>query len=515
MNGSGSGLPNNLGDLITRAGIGDRLVLVDLRIPASPVEINATEFDRRIKAFAHYLSTMRVKPGQRVGFLSGNCWEFLIAYLGTMYCGAVAVPINHKFPRKTIKYIIKDSDIGLLFHDQERQALVPDHARSLNLDQPDLWQFDDSILQAVDAYEPGQDSIAEILYTSGSTGVPKGVPLTHSGQLWALSKYLEPIEQEDTASGANIIVAPLYHMNAIVFCSASLLNASTVILQPVFDAAAFARAAVQYGCSYLSGIPTMFAMVAALDESDRPNGLDCVKEIAIGSAPLSNALLNQIRAIFPSAEITNGYGSTEAGPAIFGSHPDGIPQPTLSIGYPYAEVQWRLTGGASPNEGELELTTPALAAAYLNRPDADRERFADGWYKSGDIMRRDENGFMYFVSRADDMFVCGGENIFPGEVEALLNLHPQVQESLVTPAPDDIKGVVPVAFVVPVPGTRPDEEILKQFCLDNAPAYAHPRKILFKDVLPVGGTLKIDRRVLKAEAAAWMVKIGRSTETNG
>jgi len=508
------GLPTNLGDLVSRAGVGARLVLIDLRDQRKPVEISATEFDRRIKAFANTLLGMGIKPGQRVGFLSGNCWEFLAAYLGTMYCGAVAVPVNYKFPRKTVEYIIRDSDISLLFHDRARQALVPDHTRSLDLGQSDLWRFPNRSHQAVNAYEPEQDDVAEILYTSGSTGVPKGVPLTHKGQLWALSKYLEPVE-EDTASGANIIVAPLYHMNAVAFSCAALLNASTIILQPTFDAATFVKAAVSYGCKYLSGIPTMFAMVVALDDSERPDGLDCIEEIKIGSAPLSSALLDGIRRVFPVAEIHNSYGSTEAGPAIFGPHPRGIPQPPLSIGYPFAEVKWRLTGGESADEGELELITPALVKGYLNRPDADQERFADGWYKTGDIMRRDENGFMYFVSRADDMFVCGGENIFPGEVEALLNLHPQVQESLVTPAPDDLKGTVPVAFVVPVPGTHPDEETLKHFCLENAPAYAHPRKIFLKDKLPVSGTFKIERRVLEAEASAWMVKIGRSTDATG
>jgi len=513
MTDSAGNFPTNLGDLISRAGVGVRLALVDLGAPGIPVEISATEFDRRIRAFAQHLSELGVKPGHRVGFLSGNCWEFLAAYLGTMYCGAVAVPINHKFPRKTIEYIINDSDIGLLFHDKKRQALVPDDTRALDIAQLDLWQTPDSTQQFLEAFEPEKHDIAEILYTSGSTGVPKGVPLTHSGQLWALSKYLEPVV-EDTASGANIIVAPLYHMNAVAYSCAALLNASTIILLPVFDAATFAQVAVQYGCEYLSGIPTMFAMVIALNDAGLPDGLDCVKEIKIGSAPLSSALIKGIRKTFPAAEITNGYGSTEAGPAIFGPHPQGIPQPALSIGYPFEEIQWRLTGGESADEGELELITPALLSGYLNRLDADRERFVDGWYKTGDIMRRDENGFMYFVSRADDMFVCGGENIFPGEVEALLNLHPQVQESLVTAAPDDIKGTVPVAFVVPVAGTGSDEETLKQFCLNNAPAYAHPRKIFFKDTLPVGGTLKIDRRVLEAEATAWMIKTGRSTEAN-
>jgi acyl-coenzyme A synthetase/AMP-(fatty) acid ligase len=131
---------------------------------------------------------------------------------------------------------------------------------------------------------------------------------------------------------------------------------------------------------------------------------------------------------------------------------------------------------------------------------------------TGDIMRRDENGFFYFIGRADDMFVCGGENIYPGEVENLLERHAQVAQAIVVPAPDDIKGQIPVAFVVPRPGTRPSSEEIKRYTLERGPAYAHPRFIVFLDQLPVAGTHKIDRASLVKEAARLARAAGRTGE---
>ena len=133
---------------------------------------------------------------------------------------------------------------------------------------------------------------------------------------------------------------------------------------------------------------------------------------------------------------------------------------------------------------------------YLNREADTKKRLIDGWYDTGDVMRRDKDGFVFFVGRADDMFQCGGENVYPGEVEKLLGQHPDVAQACVVPVPDEIKYQLPVAFVVPRPGTAPTEDGLRRFALDNGPAYAHPRAVWFVDELPLAGTNKIDRKVL-------------------
>jgi acyl-CoA synthetase (AMP-forming)/AMP-acid ligase II len=139
---------------------------------------------------------------------------------------------------------------------------------------------------------------------------------------------------------------------------------------------------------------------------------------------------------------------------------------------------------------------------YLNRPEATAKRVADGWYNSSDVMRRDADGFFFFVGRDDDMFVCGGENIYPGEVEKLLERHPAVLQCAVVPLADEIKGQVPVAFIVRAPGTTPTVEAIKEFALARAPAYLHPRFVSFVDQLPLAGTNKVDRKALIASAAA-------------
>jgi acyl-CoA synthetase (AMP-forming)/AMP-acid ligase II len=135
-------------------------------------------------------------------------------------------------------------------------------------------------------------------------------------------------------------------------------------------------------------------------------------------------------------------------------------------------------------------------SGYLNRAADTKKRLIDGWYDTGDVMRRDENGFVFFVGRADDMFQCGGENVYPGEVEKLLGHHPDVAQVCVVPVADEIKYQLPVAFVVPKPGSKPSADALRRFALDNGPAYAHPRAVWFVDELPLAGTNKIDRKTL-------------------
>ena len=198
---------------------------------------------------------------------------------------------------------------------------------------------------------------------------------------------------------------------------------------------------------------------------------------------------------------TNGalYGTTEAGPSIFEEHPRGLPRPLLSIGYPLPQIEVRLVGGATADEGVLQVRSPAMFSEYLNLPDVTRDRLREGWYDTGDVMRRDANGFFYFAGRADDMFVCGGENVFPGEIEKMLERHPAVMQAAVVPVPDEVKGEIPIAFVVLKDGGVSAEE-LKRFALANGPAFSHPRAFVTVDELPVASTHKLDKRPLRPKA---------------
>jgi long-chain acyl-CoA synthetase len=220
----------------------------------------------------------------------------------------------------------------------------------------------------------------------------------------------------------------------------------------------------------------------------------------MGSAPVTQGLIDQVRSLFPKAQITNGYGTTEAGPLVFGPHPLGLPQPELSTGYPHPQVALRLVrdGREVEDEGVLEMKCGALMTRYHKLPEATaRAMTPDGYYRTGDVFRRDADGFFFFVGRVDDMFVCGGENIYPGEVEKMLERHPGIHQAAVLPVPDELKGQKPVAFVVRAAAHAAlDEQAVKDFALANAPAYQHPRRVFFIDEMPLAGTNKIDKRRL-------------------
>jgi acyl-CoA synthetase (AMP-forming)/AMP-acid ligase II len=201
--------------------------------------------------------------------------------------------------------------------------------------------------------------------------------------------------------------------------------------------------------------------------------------------------LKSIGEVLPDIHVTNAYGTTEGGPVVFGTHPKGLKQPLLSVGYPHPDVELRLVNGV------LEMKSPGLLMGYhkaaMRSPKLKSPFTGDGFYITGDTFRIDEDGFYFFVGRVDDMFVSGGENIYPSEVERLLETHPMVEQSAVIPIEDEIKGHKPAAFVVLRPGDSLAVDALKQFCLQNAPAYQHPRWIWFIDKLPLASTNKIDK----------------------
>jgi long-chain acyl-CoA synthetase len=244
-----------------------------------------------------------------------------------------------------------------------------------------------------------------------------------------------------------------------------------------------------------------------LREHDALAGADLssVEFIRMGSAPVSLSLMQAIRAALPRASVTNAYGTTEAGPVVFGPHPKGLPQPDMSVGYPHPQVALRLVDGdnrdasigARAEQGLLEMKCPAMMNGYHNRPDVRPPFTADGFYITGDVFRRDADGFHYFVGRTDDMFVSGGENIYPADVERMLERHPQIAQAAVVPIEDEIKGQKPVAFVIRKGGQALGEDEVKRFALANAPAYQHPRFVWFVDELPLASTNKVDRNALR------------------
>ncbi|HYS49078.1 MAG TPA: class I adenylate-forming enzyme family protein [Xanthobacteraceae bacterium] len=490
----------NLGDLIRRGRDLDKVAVIDLGGEQAPREFTYRRIDETANGVARALLRRGLTRGERVAILSANRAEYLAAYFGIMRAGLVAVPVNFKFPPATIEFIVRDAGAKLLFCDPPRREDCPADVPVICFGCDGAESFDGFLDPGpFDAVEPAPDEPAMFLYTSGSTGTPKGVVLTHRGHIWVAETRLGG---EDLSRHRYLIAAPLYHMNALALSLLAGAAHATIVLQPQFSAPAYIEAIGRYRITWLTAVPPMIAMMLHERELLARTDLSSVEFVRMGSAPVTHSLMQALRRALPRAAVTNAYGTTEAGPVVFGPHPRGLPQPELSVGYPHPQVKVRLVDADNrdADEGVLEMNCPAVMRGYHNRPDLPSPITPDGFYVTGDVFRRDADGFYYFVGRTDDMFVSGGENIYPTDVERMLERHPDIAQAAVVPIDDEIKGQKPVAFIVAEPGRNPSEAEVKRFALANAPAYQHPRFVWVIDRLPLASTNKIDRTALRRMA---------------
>jgi acyl-CoA synthetase (AMP-forming)/AMP-acid ligase II len=468
------------------------VAIVDLSKPDTPREVTYEAIDRNATAVAAGLAARGLSRGGRVGILALNRTEYVEALYGAMRAGAVPVPLNVKLPAEGLAFIARDAGLELLFVDAAHRQVAPPGIPTVDFDA----DYTDFLTPGPFAtVEPAPGDICLQPYTSGSTGRPKGVLLTHAGQAWQIDALVTArrMGPDDRV----LVAAPLYHKNALVWTKVGMAAGSSLVLLARFDQRLYVESIGRYQVTRLSGVPTMFHLILgdpALASVDKRS----VRFIGVGSAPASPALFEALHRAFPNAAATNGYGVTEAGPVMFANHPAGTPRPATSIGYPLAGCEIRLDPG--PDEGVLLTRNPGVMAAYHNLPEETARRLKDGWFDTSDVCRRDGDGFYYFVSRTDDMFVCGGENVYPGDVEGTLERHPDVLQAAVLPVAHDLKGQVPVAFVVPRAGSGLTEQAVKEWALAHGPAYQHPRRVFLVPELPLAGTNKIDRAALKAQA---------------
>jgi acyl-CoA synthetase (AMP-forming)/AMP-acid ligase II len=484
----------NFGDVIELGDDPEALSLIEVGAPhAVPRRFSFRDVDAGASGVARALSGRGFSRGDAIGILARNSFEYLICCLGTLRAGLVSVPINTRVPSESVEYICRDARVRAIFADRDSSPSCSSGVPLFQIDPPALKGFVDP--GPFESVAPRAGETALIVYTSGSTGTPKGVVLSHCAQ-WVGFDAVDPAVRQMFRAQRAIVAAPLFHINGLGFCASILQLRGTIVLLPRFETRAFVEAIGAFGVGILTGLPTMVARIAREQELVARNDLSSVKLVFVGSAPLTETVVAQAKRLFPAAKLMNGYGTTETGGGTFGAHPEGLPRPQFSVGHPVAHAEVRLVGGPSPDQGVLEIRSPANMTGYRNLPELTEARVRDGWYHTGDVMRRDAEGFYYFVGREDDMFVCAGENVHPGEVERMLEGHPELSQVCVVPVEDPVSGQVPVAFAVARDGASPSQKEVKRFALERAPAHLHPRRVVFLDELPVGATGKVDRRAL-------------------
>src|SRR4030081_1970392 len=322
----------NLGDLIRRDRDLDKVAIIDLGGEQAPREFTYRQLDAMANGVARALARRGLARGDRVGILSANRAEFLAAYFGIMRAGFVAVPVNFRFPRQTIHFILRDAGAKLVFCDPLRCPDVPSDIPSVHFgdDGPnDERPFFDRFMDhgPFEAIAPRPREPAMFLYTSGSTGTPKGVVLSHQSHIWVVETRLAP----DLDRHRYLIAAPLYHMNALALAKLACAAHATIVLLPQFTADAYIDAIGRYRCTWLTAVPPMIAMMLRETDLLARTDLSSVEFIRMGSAPVCLSLMHAIKQALPRAAVTNAYGTTEAGPVVFGPHPQGLPQPGMSV----------------------------------------------------------------------------------------------------------------------------------------------------------------------------------------
>jgi long-chain acyl-CoA synthetase len=467
--------------------------------------ITYAELDERADRVAGWLAGQDVAPGSRVALLWRNDIRYVEALLGVMRCGAVAVPLNARQNDEQLRFVLSDSaSCGIVAGPGEADRardLAGQSAACRFVSGPDEFRSSPRLPEL-----PGHDPDAPCMqpYTSGSTGQPKGVPLTHRGQIWCADMVRKCYLFDETEVA--LLAAPLFHKNAAMTLKAMLLAGGSCVVLPGFDPVAVLRAIDRYRVTYLSGVPAMYRMLLNETAELARCDVSSVRFATAGSAPVTVDLLENFQRVF-RAPIAEGYGLTEGGPDVLLTPRWGINKlGSLGLAIPGCEVQLRAEDGATEvpvgEVGELWVRNPGVTPGYHGLPAVTAERIRDGWLATRDLMRRDHDGYHYFVGRSDDLINVGGENVYPKEVEQLLLGHPAVRDVAVLGASHPVKGSVPVAFVVLTePGSVSAAE-LTEFFHTVGPHYAYPRVIEFVDALPLAGTGKIDRARLRGRARA-------------
>jgi long-chain acyl-CoA synthetase len=445
-----------------------------------------------------------IEPGDRVGLMLPNVPAFPIAFYGALGAGAVVVPINPLLKGREVAYYLGDSGAKLLFawHAMAGEAAkgaADAGAQMVAVDDPALAGALADVTPQTSWADAAADDDAVILYTSGTTGTPKGAQLTHGGLGYNAQLTAETLlnnSPDDVVMGC----LPLFHVFGLTCgLNAAVTAGGTMTLLPRFDPAKALDIIERDSVTIFEGVPTMYAAMLHLPDAD-PAKAATLRLCISGGAAMPVEILRGFEEKF-GCTILEGYGLSETSPVASFNHPDKVRKPG-SIGTPVVGVEMRLVGNDGADVpvgevGEIAIRGHNVMRGYWGRPEATAEAIPDGWFRTGDLARIDEDGYYFIVDRKKELIIRGGYNVYPREIEEVLHEHPAVAEAAVIGIPHDSLGEEVGAAVALKPGAAATSEELRAFTKERVAAYKYPRHVWLVAELPKGPTGKILRREVR------------------
>ena len=474
----------------------DRTALVEL---ASGRRFTYRELDRRAIGCARmWLYGLGVRPGDRIGVLADNRVEFLDAFFAAAKSCIVLVPLNTKLAVPELEYIIRDCGLRAVMYSGEyrsaarllRPRVDVEHWIAFDEPLPDDSTYDDLVLTRGAGSSVYRRCRPEdpycLLYTSGTTGRPKGVIVPHRMVAW--NAYNTVVCWQLTENDVSPVFTPLYHAGGLgAFLTPVILAGGTIVLHGSFDAGEVWRTIAEERCTVVLGVPTIWKMLADAPEFGKVD-LSHVRWFISGGAPLPKHLIEVYRN--RGVVLRQGYGLTEVGVNCFAMTDEEAWTKAGSIGTPLLFTEARVvdeSGHEAPagEVGELWFRGPHVCVGYWNQPQATAEAIdKKGWFHTGDMAVRDADGFYSIAGRAKDMFISGGVNVYPAEIENQLLQHSSLQDAAVIGAPDSKWGEVGVAFVVVTDGATVKPEELASFLAGRLARYKIPKRFVLVPDLP-------------------------------
>ncbi|MBB4983972.1 MULTISPECIES: long-chain-fatty-acid--CoA ligase [Streptomyces] len=457
------------------------------------------ELDERSARAAALLRSEGVRPGDRVALMLPNVPEFVVLYYGILRAGAVVVPMNPLLKTRETEFHLADSGAVRLFewHQAPGEGAQGAAAAGVAHTAVEPVAFAATLAEQeplAEVADTADDDMAVLLYTSGTTGRPKGAVLSHAGlrhNTEVNTVHIQQMTPEDVVVGC----LPLFHIfGQICTMSAAVRSGASLVLIPRFDPAAVLAAIARERATVFEGVPTMYA---ALLQHPSDADVSTLRMCISGGASLPVEILHGFERRF-GCPVLEGFGMSETSPVVTFNHPDR-PRKAGSIGTPIRDVEVRLLDDkgqdVAPGEiGELAVRGPNVMKGYWNRPEETEAALPDGWLRTGDLARADEDGYLYVVDRKKDMIIRGGYNVYPREIEEVLHEHPAVALAAVIGVPHAELGEEVAAAIVLRPGVQALPDELREYVKDRVAAYKYPRRVWLVDALPLGPSGKILKR---------------------